>query len=86
MALKTDQLRHQSRILLTTNQQLKKQLSVKNSLVSHTADELSSEVNQVAAMLPNWNDEQGKSPILALKNGLAQLSNSRQDGGAVGYI
>ncbi|CAH6812835.1 AraC family transcriptional regulator [Vibrio chagasii] len=85
VALKTDQLRHQSRILLTTNQQLKKQLSVKNALVSHTADELSSEVNQVAAMLPNWSDEQGKSPILALKNGLAQLSNSRQGGGAVGY-
>lgn len=85
VALKTDQLRHQSRILLTTNQQLKKQLSVKNALVSHTADELSSEVNQVAAMLPNWNDEQGKSPILALKNGLAQLSNRRQGGGAVGY-
>ncbi|EDK27823.1 putative transcriptional regulator, AraC/XylS family protein [Vibrionales bacterium SWAT-3] len=85
VALKTDQLRHQSRILLTTNQQLKKQLSVKNALVSHTADELSSEVNQVAAMLPNWSDKQGKSPILALKNGLAQLSNSRQGGGAVGY-
>ena len=85
VALKTDQLRHQSRILLATNQQLKKQLSVKNALVSHTANELSSEVNHIAAMLPNWNDEQGKSPILTLKNGLAQLSNSPQGEGLVCY-
>lgn len=85
VALKTDQLRHQSRILLTTNQQLKKQLSVKNVLVSHTAKELSDEVNQIAVMLPNWNDDQGKSPILALKNGLAQLSNSQEGEGTVCY-
>ncbi|MCX2756766.1 helix-turn-helix domain-containing protein [Vibrio sp. Sgm 22] len=85
VALKTDQLRHQSRILLTTNQQLKKQLSVKSALVSHTANELSSEVNHIAAMLPNWNDEKGKSPILTLKNGLAQLSNTPQGEGKVSY-
>lgn len=85
VALKTDQLRHQSRILLTTNQQLKKQLSVKNALVSHTAKELSAEVNQIAVMLPNWNDDHGKSPILALKNGLAQLSNSQEGEGTVCY-
>ncbi|ARP38850.1 helix-turn-helix domain-containing protein [Vibrio syngnathi] len=85
VALKTDQLRHQSRILLTTNQQLKKQLSVKSALVTHTANELSSEVNHIAAMLPNWNDEQGKSPILILKNGLAQLSNTPQEKGKVCY-
>ncbi|MFA0705531.1 helix-turn-helix domain-containing protein [Vibrio sp. 10N.222.48.A3] len=85
VALKTDQLRHQSRILLTTNQQLKKQLSVKSALVTHTANELSSEVNHIAAMIPNWNDEQGKSPILTLKNGLAQLSNTPQGKGKVCY-
>lgn len=78
VALKTDQLRHQSRILLTTNQQLKKQLLVKNVLVSHTAKELSDEVTQIAAMLPSWNDDQGQSPILTLKNGLAQLTNSQE--------
>ena len=83
VALKTDQLRHQSRILLTTNQQLKKQLSVKNVLVSHTAKELSDEVTQIAAMLPSWNDDQGRSPILTLKNGLAQLSNSQEGSGTV---
>ena len=78
VTLKTDQLRHQSRILLTTNQQLKKQLLVKNVLVSHTAKELSDEVTQIAAMLPSWNDDQGQSPILTLKNGLAQLTNSQE--------
>ncbi|WP_299687133.1 helix-turn-helix domain-containing protein [uncultured Vibrio sp.] len=85
IALKTDQLRHQSRILLTTNQQLKKQLLVKNTLVSHTAKELSEQVNHVAAMLPDWNDEQVRSPIFTLKNGLTQLSNSQGDGDKFSY-
>jgi len=83
VALKTDQMRHQSRILLTTNQQLKKQLLVKNVLVSHTAKELSDEVSHVAALLPSWNGDLGRSPILALKNGLAQLSNSQEESGTV---
>ncbi len=37
-------------------------------------------LNQIAVMLRSWNDDHGKSPILALKNGLAQLSNSQEEG------
>ncbi|MFA0079055.1 helix-turn-helix domain-containing protein [Vibrio artabrorum] len=83
VALKTDQLSHQSRILLTTNQQLKKQLSVKNALVAHTAKALSDEVSHIAAMMPSWNDDPSRSPILTLKSGLAQLSNSQEGSGTV---
>ncbi|NOH97878.1 helix-turn-helix domain-containing protein [Vibrio sp. 99-70-13A1] len=76
VALKTDQLRHQSRILLATNQQLKKQLQVKNVLVESVAESLSTQVNEVAHQLPGWEDNPSKTPIINLKNGLEQLKNS----------
>ncbi|MGB1321834.1 MAG: helix-turn-helix domain-containing protein [Vibrio gallaecicus] len=76
VALKTDQLRHQSRILLATNQQLKKQLQVKNVLVESVADSLSTQVNEVVHQLPSWEGNPNQTPIINLKNGLEQLKNS----------
>lgn len=40
VTLKTNQLRHQSRVLLTSNQQLRKQIQVRNLLVDHVAQSI----------------------------------------------
>ncbi|MGL0959116.1 helix-turn-helix domain-containing protein [Vibrio vulnificus] len=45
VALKTNQLRHQSRVLLTSNQQLRKQIQVRNLLVDNVARSLRQSVD-----------------------------------------
>jgi len=77
VALKTDQLRHQSRILLTTNQQLRKQLQVKNVLVECTAEALTDDVTQLLVGIPDWEEKQASPSIAKLQAGLAQLKNSQ---------
>lgn len=52
VTLKTNQLRHQSRVLLTSNQQLRKQIQVRNLLVDHVAQSIKSSVDFVASKLP----------------------------------
>lgn len=52
VTLKTNQLRHQSRVLLTSNQQLRKQIQVRNLLVDHVAQSIKSSVDFIAAKLP----------------------------------
>ena len=52
VTLKTNQLRHQSRVLLTSNQQLRKQIQVRNLLVDHMAQSIKSSVNFIAQKLP----------------------------------
>ncbi len=56
VTLKTDQLRHQSRVLLTSNQQLRKQIQVRNLLVDHVAQSIKSSVDYIAAKLPQDED------------------------------
>ena len=52
VTLKTNQLRHQSRVLLTSNQQLRKQIQVRNLLVDHVAQSIKSSVDSIAHKLP----------------------------------
>ncbi|MGY0599776.1 AraC family transcriptional regulator, partial [Vibrio sp. JZG10] len=52
VTLKTNQLRHQSRVLLTSNQQLRKQIQVRNLLVDHVAQSIKSSVDFIASKLP----------------------------------
>ncbi|ELB2936274.1 helix-turn-helix domain-containing protein [Vibrio alginolyticus] len=52
VTLKTNQLRHQSRVLLTSNQQLRKQIQVRNLLVDHVALSIKSSVDFIVAKLP----------------------------------
>ncbi len=52
VTLKTNQLRHQSRVLLTSNQQLRKQIQVRNLLVNHVAQSIKSSVDSIAHKLP----------------------------------
>ncbi|MBE4592501.1 histidine kinase [Vibrio navarrensis] len=47
VALKTNQLRHQSRVLLNSNQQLRKQIQVRNLLVDHVAKSVKSSLNAI---------------------------------------
>ncbi|MGU3847099.1 hypothetical protein ACVZHT_36770, partial [Vibrio diabolicus] len=49
VTLKTNQLRHQSRVLLTSNQQLRKQIQVRNLLVDHVAQSIKSSVDFIAS-------------------------------------
>ncbi|ELP5727871.1 helix-turn-helix domain-containing protein [Vibrio vulnificus] len=52
VALKTNQLRHQSRILLTSNQQLRKQIEVRNLLVDNAASSLRQSIALLFKQLP----------------------------------
>ncbi len=52
VTLKTNQLRHQSRVLLTSNQQLRKQIQVRNLLVDHVAQSIRTSVNYIASKVP----------------------------------
>ena len=52
VTLKTNQLRHQSRVLLTSNQQLRKQIQVRNLLVDHVAQSIKSSIDSIAHKLP----------------------------------
>jgi AraC family chitin signaling transcriptional activator len=70
---------------LATNQQLKKQLLVKNVLVTHTAGGLVEEVNRAAALIPNWQDSNETSPIIELRQGLEQLAQGHENGQATYY-
>ncbi|GAD75893.1 AraC family transcriptional regulator [Vibrio azureus] len=55
--LKTEQLRHQSRVLLTSNQQLRKQIQVRGLLVDHIARSIKNSVEFIATSLKNNTDE-----------------------------
>lgn len=85
IALKTDQLRHQSRVLLASNQQLRKQQQVRNILVERVAVLARSnavEVNQ--ALLSSSNEtavRQGNEVIYQLNiliNGKHNLDGEKQ--------
>jgi AraC family chitin signaling transcriptional activator len=52
VTLKTNQLRHQSRVLLASNQQLRKQIQVRNLLVDHVAQSIKSSVDHLASKYP----------------------------------
>ncbi|MBR9787279.1 MAG: helix-turn-helix domain-containing protein [Vibrionaceae bacterium] len=52
VTLKTNQLRHQSRVLLTSNHQLRKQIQVRNLLVDHVAQSIKSSVDHLASKFP----------------------------------
>ena len=52
VTLKTNQLRHQSRVLLASNQQLRKQIQVRNLLVDHVAQSIKSSVDYLASKFP----------------------------------
>ncbi|CAM2809874.1 helix-turn-helix domain-containing protein [Vibrio mytili] len=58
VTLKTNQLRHQSRVLLTSNQQLRKQIQVRNLLVDHVAQSIKSSVDFIASKLNSDKDAQ----------------------------
>ncbi|PFG46019.1 transcriptional regulator, AraC family [Vibrio sp. ES.051] len=51
VTLKTNQLRHQSRVLLSSNHQLRKQIQVRKLLVDHVAQSIKSSVDFIAAKL-----------------------------------
>ncbi|WP_322803775.1 helix-turn-helix domain-containing protein [Vibrio alfacsensis] len=48
VTLKTNQLRHQSRVLLNSNQQLRKQIQVRNLLVDHVALSIKASIDYIA--------------------------------------
>ncbi len=52
VTLKTNQLRHQSRVLLTSNQQLRKQIQVRNLLVDHVAQSIRTSVDYITSKFP----------------------------------
>ncbi|MGP8306611.1 helix-turn-helix domain-containing protein [Vibrio sp. YIC-376] len=56
VTLKTNQLRHQSRVLLGSNQQLRKQIQVRNLLVDHVAQSIKSSVDYIASKFPHTID------------------------------
>jgi AraC family chitin signaling transcriptional activator len=56
VTLKTNQLRHQSRVLLSSNQQLRKQIQVRNLLVDHVAQSIKSSVDFIASKFPQTID------------------------------
>ncbi|MDV6253088.1 helix-turn-helix domain-containing protein [Vibrio sp. EA2] len=56
VTLKTNQLRHQSRVLLTSNQQLRKQIQVRNLLVDHVAQSIKSSIDHLASKFPQQTD------------------------------
>ncbi len=56
VTLKTNQLRHQSRVLLTSNQQLRKQIQVRNLLVDHVAQSIRTSVDFIASAFPQGID------------------------------
>ncbi len=79
VALKTNQLRHQSRILLTNNQQLRKQLHVRHILFEQVLESISNNLRKIARRtLP---DEQQKAEhfINAVQSELEILINVRSD-------
>ncbi len=52
VTLKTNQLRHQSRVLLTSNQQLRKQIQVRNLLVDHVAQSVRNSLDYITSKFP----------------------------------
>ncbi|MGR5278595.1 AraC family transcriptional regulator [Vibrio rotiferianus] len=57
VTLKTNQLRHQSRVLLSSNQQLRKQIQVRNLLVDHVASSIKTSIDVFAKFVPDDCDE-----------------------------
>lgn len=64
VALKTDQLRHQSRILLTNNQQLRKQLQIRKMLQTQKNKELEARLVSASEALLQSGEPQGLKTTL----------------------
>lgn len=79
VTLKTNQLRHQSRVLLTSNQQLRKQIQVRNLLVDHVAQSIKSSVDSIAYKLPLELDSTTQDHLSKTYWQLNELKSSPED-------
>ncbi|AQP35683.1 AraC family transcriptional regulator [Vibrio anguillarum] len=79
VALKTDQLRHQSKIVLTNNQQLRKQLQIRHIVVEQMLDSITPTLNQLIYRSQLHQLARLESLALKVKRELALLRNVRND-------
>jgi AraC family chitin signaling transcriptional activator len=79
VALKTDQLRHQSKIVLTNNQQLRKQLQIRHIFVEQMLDSITPTLNQLIYRSQLNQLVRLESLAQKVKRELALLRNVRND-------
>ncbi|MGY0616248.1 helix-turn-helix domain-containing protein [Vibrio sp. FJH11] len=79
VTLKTNQLRHQSRVLLSSNQQLRKQIQVRNLLVDHVAQSIKSSVDVIASKFPHMTDAPTQDHLTKTYWQLNELRNTPSD-------
>ncbi len=80
VALKTNQLRHQSRVLLTSNQQLRKQIQVRNLLVDNVARSLRQSVDALLSKLSVEPASEYQEHQMRIAMLLEELKSSPSDG------
>nr|WP_319536474.1 helix-turn-helix domain-containing protein [uncultured Vibrio sp.] len=87
VTLKTNQLRHQSRVLLASNQQLRKQIQVRNLLVDHVAQSIKSSVGYLASKFPQVIDAPTQDHFAKVYWQLSELRSVPDDsrGGSQNY-
>lgn len=88
VALKTNQLRHQSRVLLTSNHQLRKQIQVRNLLVDNVAHSLREHIDSLFHRFPQPLDRESSQCQLNIVRQLDELKSTpehRLDGHSQNY-
>lgn len=79
VTLKTNQLRHQSRVLLSSNQQLRKQIQVRNLLVDHVAQSIKASIDVIASKFPQMTDAPTQDHLAKTYWQLNELRNTPSD-------
>ncbi|MGD8174017.1 helix-turn-helix domain-containing protein [Vibrio sp. TRT 21S02] len=79
VALKTNQLRHQSRILVSNNHQLRKQLQVRRIIFSQVVQQLKDKLNKTANNLQGDEQLERQKLVRSLSSELEMLLNVHTD-------
>ncbi|WP_427916925.1 helix-turn-helix domain-containing protein [Vibrio amylolyticus] len=86
VSLKTNQLRHQSRILLTNNQQLRKQLEVRHLIYNQVITSVQDNLNNLARNTQREHSLSSKDVIRLVSKELEILRNAKSNGNGTKQI